>query len=488
MSELNSTSLKTGTATSRIAETICIPDPCPKCKGSGKLVIALPTEEGVEIPEGIDRATWFALKHQGGMGFVSPRPVCPDCLGVGILVADLPGEYPPPPKDKKRFGLSPDQKLAIDEVMAWMSTKEKRKTLGGFAGTGKTTIISHLLKTMKGMSIRVCAPTGKAAAVLKNKGVNACTLHKLVYQPENHCLIHGLVSPVESKLGRSKARVCDKCNRPVKTKWVKVPIIRADLVIVDESSMLNQSMVEDVEALVTKILYVGDHGQLEPIGRDPGIMWEPAIRLEQIHRQAEHSGIIQLAHHMRRGSRPQLWRPGEMEGARVAQVSKLTPRALDQFDVILCGYNKTRKDVNASLRHLRGFRDSLPEEGERIICLQNDSDLGFYNGLLVTVVCRRESYERPRYDLVDEVGNEFFDVYVDPDQFEAEKKLEYCPKGIGLFDFGYCLTVHKAQGSEWDKVAVIEQIARSWDPARWRYTAATRAAKRLEYWLPQRRM
>lgn len=139
MSELNTTYLKTGTTTSHIAETVCIPDPCGKCKGSGKLVIALPTEEGVEIPEGIDRATWFALKHQGGMGFVSPRPVCPDCLGVGILVADLPGEYPPPPKDKKRFGLSPDQKLAIDEVMAWMSTKEKRKTLGGFAGTGKTT-------------------------------------------------------------------------------------------------------------------------------------------------------------------------------------------------------------------------------------------------------------------------------------------------------------------------------------------------------------
>lgn len=468
---------------------ISVPEVCPRCKGSRKTVIPLEMPGDVSIPsDGPDRAAMLAWKNSAGIGYVSPRPLCTICDGKGTLADDQPGEYPPPPKDHKRLDLSPDQQTAIDEVMRWMGTTDKRMTLGGFAGTGKTTIISHLIKTLKRTSIRVCAPTGKAAAVLRNKGVNASTLHKLVYQPESHCLIHGLVSPTASKLGRSKARVCGQCSRPVKTKWVKVPIIHADLVIVDESSMLNQSMVEDVEALVTKILYVGDHGQLEPIGRDPGIMREPEIRLEQIHRQAEHSGIIQLAHHMRRGSRPQMWEPGKLEGARVAQVAKLVARTLNQFDVILCGYNKTRKDVNSSIRRFRGFRDDMPEEGERIICLQNDSDLGLYNGLLVTVICRRESYERPRYDLVDEVGNEFFDVDVDPDQFKAEKKLEYCPKGIGLFDFGYCLTVHKSQGSEWDKVAVIEQIARSWDPARWRYTAATRAAKQLEYWIPQGRI
>lgn len=103
MSELNSTSLKTGTATSRIAETICIPDPCPKCKGSGKLVIALPTQD-VEMPSGFPREIWFALKHQGGVGLISPRPICPICLGVGALVVDPHGEYPPPSKNKTRNG------------------------------------------------------------------------------------------------------------------------------------------------------------------------------------------------------------------------------------------------------------------------------------------------------------------------------------------------------------------------------------------------
>jgi len=337
---------------------------------------------------------------------------------------------------------------------------------------------------VKGRTVRVCAPTGKAAAVLRNKRVDASTLHRLIYQPQTFCTLHGIQSG--EKDGDKKR--CSICHRPLKVNWVRVPLIDADLVIVDESSMLNLTMVEDVEALASKILYVGDHGQLEPIGKDPGIMTSPDIRLEQIHRQAAQSGIIQLAHHMRRGSGPLNWSQGESGDARVVRIRKLVPQILKQFDVILCGYNKTRKDVNASIRKFRGFKDPLPEPGERIICLQNDSDLGIYNGLLVNVQARRESDGYPKYDLIDEVGNEYYDIPVHPDQFAEEKKIEMWSKGIGLFDFGYALTTHKSQGSEWDSVAVIEQIARAWNPARWRYTAATRAAKRLEYWIPQGRM
>ncbi len=465
---------------------ISIPEPCPLCNGSVKLVIPLELPD-IFIPKnGPERATMLAWRHHAGIGYISPRPRCQVCNEKGTLVDEPPGEYPPPPRNTK-IELSPDQQKAIDEVLEWMASKQKRKSLGGYAGTGKTTIISYLLRTMKGLDVQVCAPTGKAAAVLRTKGVDACTVHKLVYQPQSTCFVHGRVQGRKPPSGKGKP-VCTECGRPVRTKWVRVPIISADLVIVDESSMVNETMMTDLESLVRKILYVGDHGQVEPIGRDPGIMRDPDIRLEQIHRQAAHSGIIQLAHHMRRGSHPKKWGAGEKSDARVAVVSKLVPRMLSQFNVILCGYNKTRKDVNSAVRKFRGFKDSLPEVGERIICLQNDSDLGIYNGLLVRVMHRHDSYERPKYDLVDEVGNEYFEISVDPDQFEAEKKLDYCPKGIGLFDFGYCLTVHKAQGSEWDKVAVIEQIARSWDPARWRYTAATRAAKQLEYWIPQGRM
>lgn len=452
--------------------TYSVPEACPRCKGSRKLVIILPDDGDPK---------W---KLPAGFDFISPRPICPVCKGAASLVHDEPGEYPPPPKDfvGNVFQFSPDQQKAIDEVMAWMKTDSKRKSLGGFAGTGKTTIISKLLLLLNRYPVSVCAPTGKAAAVLRNKKVPAITVHKLIYSPQQYCSIHGLQSGTLDKDKRKKR--CTECRRPLSVRWVRVPLIEADLVIVDESSMLNQSMVDDVEELAKKILYVGDHGQLEPIGKDPGIMRSPEIRLEAIHRQAAESGIIRLAHHMRTGSHPARWDPQGATDARVVQVNKLVPRALSRFDAVLCGYNKTRKDVNAAIRKFRGFTDELPEVGERIICLQNDSDLGIYNGLLVTVTHRHQSDEYPKYDLVDEVGNEYFEVPVHPDQFKEEKRIEMWSKGIGLFDFGYCLTTHKSQGSEWDKVAVIEQIARSWDPARWRYTAATRAAKRLEYWLP----
>lgn len=386
------------------------------------------------------------------------------------------------------MNLSEGQQAAVDKIHQWLETSDKSLTLGGFAGTGKTTIISHLLKELR-TSVAICAFTGKAASVLRSKGVSsATTMHKLMYTPARQCM--KCLSQGGFRRGFNKALVCGNCgSKNIKTTWQRVPLIDAGLVIVDEASMLNQGLVEDIEDLAQKILYVGDHGQLEPIGKDPGIMRDPEIKLEQIHRQAGESGIIQLAHHMRQGFFPTKWDGKGFDDARVTGLTKLVPATLKRFDMILCGYNKTRKTINRVIRESLGHKsvDGLPEKGERLICLQNDSELGLFNGLLVTVMSRRLSTEYPKYDLIDDAGNEFIDVPIFPEQFEEEKKIDFVPKGLGLFDYGYCLTTHKSQGSEWDRVAVIEQLARGWDPARWRYTAATRAAKYLEYWMPTSR-
>lgn len=468
-----------------MSETWSFPPACPLCKGSRKLI---------ELAKNFDKLPKFdptedypaITRMLPGIGYTVPRAQCYACDGMGTTrPEEIPGFYPPPPKDFM-LELSQDQKAAVDAILDWFHlSPDKRMSLAGFAGTGKTTIIAEILRRLSKKSIiKICAPTGKAASVLRSKRVPATTLHKLVYAPESFCKRCG--DSVEGVRGFDGKVRCPKCKTTtIKTRWNRVPLIEADLVIVDEASMLNQSMVEDVEQLVGKILYVGDHGQLEPIGEDPGIMRNADIRLEMIHRQAAESGIIQLAHHMRRGSAPERWGGSDFGDARVVGISKLIPRVLNRYDIVLCGYNKTRKSVNAAIRGFRGFSGPLPQVGERLICLQNDSDLGIFNGLLVTVRKKRVSYEMPRYDLVDDAGNEYVDISIHPDQFAEEKKLEFVNKGIGLFDFGYCLTVHKSQGSEWGSVAVIEQIARGWDPARWRYTAATRAAERLEYWLPR---
>jgi ATP-dependent exoDNAse (exonuclease V) alpha subunit len=300
--------------------------------------------------------------------------------------------------------------------------------------------------------------------------------------------------------------------------------------------MLGQRLVDDFEARVRAVFYVGDHGQLEPIGDDPGLMRRPNLRLKQIHRQAVGSPIIRFAHGARRGLVPRstaeaviqdalvladlaesqgllavlhdgdrhdveqallALHRGDVGGVSTLEKHLGIPEAsaahvvvqnggsadLADFDVVLCGFNKTRIKVNAWIRKKRGFTGALPSVGETVICLRNDRDYQVWNGMMgvVTAIDTRrnrlsvETDDGPRRDLP-----------FNPKQFSAEKTIIENTsgskrRGLTLWDFGYCLTVHKSQGSEFPRVVVKEEIANTWSPERWRYTAATRASKELRW-------
>lgn len=376
-------------------------------------------------------------------------------------VAITPAEVP---KEAPKVELSPDQAKAMDAIRAWLKSGRKRLTLGGYAGTGKTTLIREIRKEA---AAAVCAFTGKAAHVLTTKGVDASTIHRLIYQPIDMCL----------KCNR-EADEC-RCKKPkIETRFVKVPMLPCNLVIVDEASMVSRDLLTDLESFRVPVLYVGDHGQLEPVGDDPGLMHNPEIRLEQIHRQAAGSPIIKFAHHVRKGGAPESF--GEHAVSRFGLPSDLT-----DFDIVLCGYNKTRVAVNAAIRRRRGHEGDLPKIGERVICLRNDRNFGIFNGMLATVTKIEE--QLGLLSVEDDMGTPFVDLPFEAEQFGAEKTLGDTPRNTTLWDFGYCLTAHKSQGSEWDRVLVAEQIASVWSPQRWRYTAATRAAKSLVYCRSERR-
>jgi exodeoxyribonuclease-5 len=367
-------------------------------------------------------------------------------------------------KEPPKIELSPDQAKAMDAIRKWLKSGRKRLTLGGYAGTGKTTLIREMVKET---GASVCAFTGKAAHVLTTKGVPASTIHRLIYQPLDVC----------TKCNRD-AEDC-RCKKPkIETRFVKVPFLGSRLVIVDEASMVNRELLADLESFGVPVLYVGDHGQLEPVGDDPGLMRAPEIRLEQIHRQAAGSPIIKFAHHVREGGVPESF--GEHATARFGLPSDLTA-----FDIVLCGYNKTRVAVNAKMRRLLGREGDLPVEGERVICLRNDRNFGIFNGMLATV--KKIDADRNELSVEDDMGTPFDVMPFDPEQFGAEKTLSDTPRSLTLWDFGYCLTAHKSQGSEWDRVLVAEQIASAWSAQRWRYTTATRAAKSLVYCRSERR-
>jgi exodeoxyribonuclease-5 len=361
--------------------------------------------------------------------------------------------------------LSEDQERAIAAVEDWKKSGRKRLTFGGYAGTGKTTIIKEICRKHRA---KVCAFTGKAAHVLTTKGVPASTIHSLIYTPFQFC-----------KNCEKEADQC-KCKRPkVVTEFRLQPYLDTKLVIVDEASMVNRDLLRDLESFDVQVLYVGDHGQLEPIGDDPGLMHDPEVKLETIHRQAAGSPIIQFAHHVRRGYAPKSF--GE-----AAELREGLPDGVEDFDAILCGYNKTRCAVNARVRERRGFKGDVPEPGERVICLRNNKEHAVFNGMQATVTKIDADAKVPTMHVVDDLGTPFPDLPIDPEQFGQEKRLD-SPFYLTLWDFGYCMTAHKSQGSEWDNVLVLEQIARSWSPERWRYTVATRAAKRLTYSLSRGR-
>lgn len=364
---------------------------------------------------------------------------------------------------------SQDQVRALAAIEDWLSSSTNQVLcMGGLAGTGKSFLVSHIVGSRRGT--RVCAFTGKAAYVLRSKGVtSASTIHSLIYAPTEACKISG----------RSIADcgICKPICKHTELDFVLVPELDAKLIVVDEASMVSFDLYRDLLSFGKKVLFVGDHGQLEPIGRNPMLMKNPQIRLEQIHRQAEGSPIIQFAHHVRSGRRPISF--GEQ--AQVISTAS-APRNVHEFDAVLCGKNSTRVAINERIRRDRGFAGDLPCVGETVICLRNDKIHKVFNGLIAKVQAVEESADGDGMLLtvVDPVGDVYPRMPFVPEQFGLEKTMEAGPRKT-LWDFGYALTAHKSQGDQFNRVCVLEWIHREWGVERWRYTTATRAVEELVY-------
>jgi len=377
---------------------------------------------------------------------------------------------------------SEDQLAALDAIERWFGRgSEPYFTVGGWAGTGKTTIIAEIKRRYRGRDVRVAAYTGKAAYVLRTKGVNASTIHSLIYAPVEVCLQSkepsvdcGLHEKMVDVFG-AKIPTC----KDVDTEFRRVPELSCGLIVVDEASMVSTEIFEDLLSFKIPLLFIGDHGQLEPIGRNPGLMRDPLVKLERIHRQAEGSPILQFAHRVRRGFAPST----TGDAARVEQI-RTAPRNLDDFDAVLVGRNATRVEINKKMRRLLGYEGELPCPGERVICLRNDKMRGIFNGMIATVreIDSPDDGSGISMTVTDDLGEVFSDMPIAPEQFNSEKTLDKeISRRKTLWDYGYCMTVHKAQGSEWSSVCVLEWIHRDWSAERWRYTAATRAVDELLY-------
>jgi len=342
--------------------------------------------------------------------------------------------------------LSPDQREALARVETWLETGkpcEERLCLGGYAGTGKTTLVRYVLNQSRGRLVGVCAFTGKAAYVLRTKGIDATTMHRMIYSPTVRCQACGAV---RSEFPVATARTgCE--HKKVDKDWLRHPSLPYDLIIVDEASMVNRKLMDDLESFQIPVLYVGDHGQLEPIGDNPGLMLRPDIKLEQIHRQAEDSPILKLAHHVRQGFRPESFG----DAAKVIDTGVM-PRDAASYDIVICGFNATRVAVNKQIRKKFERSGPGPVKGDRVICLRNNPDEGIFNGQLFTCTdvrtAERGGHEIPVLDVIDDIGQAYESIAYVPAQFGALQTMRDANSKKSLFDWGYCITAHKCVAGE----------------------------------------
>jgi exodeoxyribonuclease-5 len=242
--------------------------------------------------------------------------------------------------------------------------------------------------------------------------------------------------------------------------------------------MVSKDIHEDLLSFDLPIVYVGDHGQLEPVSSERDgfcLMRDPDVALETIHRNA--GEIARFAEWLRNGNDAADW-TGNAGQVSVVTGDQMASCGMEAADQLICAYNRTRCAMNDAVREHLGLPGSEPVVGDRVICLQNDRERGLFNGMqgVLTAINTGKRWLSFR----DEDGRQYEYVPYVAEAFGAEKTPKRVP-GRVPFDWAYCCTAHKMQGSEADNVMVLEQRCDLWDMRRWNYTAASRAKRKLTW-------
>ncbi len=352
--------------------------------------------------------------------------------------------------------------------------------------------------------------TAKAALVMTRKGTPASTIHSLIYRLSEATPAEveraenaltglragiGMMSPGDRAAAALRIRRLERrlarMHQPAFLLNERSPVRDADLIVLDEVSMVGPHMAADLLSFGKPILVLGDPGQLPPI-RGAGAFTdaEPDVMLTEIHRQAGDSATLRLATMARQ-------RRDIPRGEHDPLVRKLRRAAVDPGELlnggqIICGRNATRRLLNAAMKRMVGFPAAYPTgAGEKLICVRNRHGLGLVNGMFVDLRDTRD--EGPlafSATVTTEDGEEIsgrhhfykghFDDHLafDPERARRDRRQM---RGLVETVWGYAITCHKAQGSQWENVVVYDDgLGRTAeDRARWLYTAITRAERGL---------
>lgn len=409
--------------------------------------------------------------------------------------------------------LTRDQENAKNLIAEWFfNTQNQVFVLSGYAGTGKTFLIDYLVKEVlcltAGKEVVFVSPTGKAAANLLKRGTPAGTVHSLIYMLDIDAFD---VDENGEVIFRDEMHF-------VKREEIDEKI---QLIIIDEASMVNKEMLQDLLSFGVKCLFCGDEAQLPPVNGTCDLLENADCRLTEIVRQAADNPIVQLATMAREGRMIPYGNYGDkvcVIGRELLRGEK-RKRLLLEADQILCGRNRTRMQLNREVRAYKGIalNELLPTDGEKVICTLNDWEkpldehkrFHLVNGIIGTASNVEEYFDdigsmeftadflnnsvKVPFDMGIFTKDKYSYTYgrravtlvdgtiISDDNDELRRKVRIVEEEpICRFEFAYAVTCHKAQGSEFDFVIVFDE---SWvfgeERNRWLYTAITRAKEKL---------
>lgn len=403
------------------------------------------------------------------------------------------------------------QETALSRVNQWLKKRDRQIFhMFGYAGTGKTTLAKHFASGVDG-KVLFGAFTGKASYVLQQKGCDgAATIHSMIYNTRDksqkrlreiqlqHSELkeeirqeesvrredHSLVDKMKRRLAELQKMINDEKDALKHPHFVlnrESEILESELVIIDECSMVDGQMGQDLLSFGKPVLVLGDPAQLPPVGGAGYFTKDvtPDVMLDEIHRQAEDSPIIRMATKIRNQQALELGDYGE--GCCVLPEGGMTAERALTYDQILVGKNATRFGTNKRVRGLKGYDDVYPVIGDKLVCLRNNHDEALLNGSIFEVQnVTGVMDDKVFMELVPEDGDFAQDVAAHVHHFEGNGKdiPWFQKKEANEFDFGYALTVHKAQGSQWDNVLLFDEAyCFRQDRWKWLYTGITRAAE-----------
>lgn len=403
----------------------------------------------------------------------------------------------------------------------------------GYAGTGKTFTAARIPEALDLDKVVFGTYTGKAASVLRRSlqryGVAApvTTIHSAIYFPTTSAEAREALANARdeiqacemayvNRMEADDSEAAEYVQRRQDELEALLPELEAnarrlrfefnpesewasaDLIVLDEVSMVNAKLAGDIESYGVPILVLGDPAQLPPVeGGGYYTEAEPDWLLTEVQRAALDSPVTALATRVRQSLSPSCGLARE----------DMEPRSLAaamEADQVLVWTNKRRWALINAIRHKLDRPAGTPVAGDRIMCLTNSKDLAVFNGEQFEVLASVPGTLGPTLTVRTEAGLQR-DIPVFAEGFGGKEAQESAKaSGAGrngqrmLATFAQAITVHKAQGSEWPHVYVVNEtpamismtqrregaeraIAQA---RRWLYTAATRAQERITITVP----